>query len=953
MTEVMRTERSLVDHLHAHPNINHGVKQNYVERSVVFVYVEKTSDEIRPGDVTISKGIQVAREIVDQAVSAHSGRVIKSLGDNGLLLFCSSQDAVLSAIRIQRDLEDAQRILRDRVHLRLGIDTIIQLEGRDGVDEHVVNAICRLTNRCQNDGILLSQSTFENVGPYFQSRCSPIPDRSLRGIPELAASYQLDWSPGHCPVRGVPKKEKTTIEVLWNGTESRMTICDASDRAPTVQSYEAHTLDLGQIEKLSTGISESIRQANLDGAIGHASNELAKRGKLLFNLLFPEEMRKKIRQLKSEFLILHLDDACVHIPWELAHDGHDFLCCRFSLGRMVRTSQPICHERRSLPTETLSLLVLSDPSGNLPSAVQEGKELYDLCRHDPRVDLTWLNGKITIEEVESKLPHYDIVHYCGHAEHDSRNPDESGWLLSDGHLAAGSFQGYTGKGQVFPLLVFNSACHSGETTAWDQRTSAWSYGFANAFLLAGCVHYVGAICELLDTGSKEFSRVFYRSIIAGYPVGRSLRQARLDFRAGAATQSLTWAQYVLYGDPEAGLFAELSPSRETTLQSDGPPADDVNENPSTLSETASVYPEGSVRSVPRPAAVRLISRYGLAFKSLIAAGFLISLVWYSPKCFRGATYYSELGDRYEREGNLQAALVAYNQALDMNPKDSFIKGRRDGLQSQNYLQTKAEATARQNEQNNDIYSSLDYIDAIAASPPPSTTSDDRWTSSPLCINLHLSNHLAVDATSPGGVNLASLISQLQLQIKEEGWTVVLDRSDLLGTLREIRIGLSDVADPLNSTRPGHVKPARIEATVEEILRQGKPSFEIYLSDNEEASVGSIIRSDLSGSFDILVKELARGITDSLMKDYPLQGKIIQIDSSGILLNIGQDVRVINGDVFVVYPKPHDPIFDDNITFQEVVTKITVEAVGERVSRCALPSGEHHLEVGMRVRVERP
>ncbi|NUN97279.1 MAG: CHAT domain-containing protein, partial [Candidatus Omnitrophica bacterium] len=85
----------------------------------------------------------------------------------------------------------------------------------------------------------------------------------------------------------------------------------------------------------------------------------------------------------------------------------------------------------------------------------------------------------------------------------------------------------------------------------------WSFGLANAFLLAGCTHYVGVLSELLDTGSKDFARLFYRNIIAGLPVGKALYEARHEHRRQNPGKSLTWAQYVLYGDPDSGIFGTM------------------------------------------------------------------------------------------------------------------------------------------------------------------------------------------------------------------------------------------------------------------------------------------------------------------------------------------------------------------------------------------------------------
>jgi hypothetical protein len=51
-----------------------------------------------------------------------------------------------------------------------------------------------------------------------------------------------------------------------------------------------------------------------------------------------------------------------------------------------------------------------------------------------------------------------------------------------------------------------------------------------------------------DTPAAEFAVKFYRYVLSGEPTGEALRHARADIRA-AYPREITWAGYVLYGDP--------------------------------------------------------------------------------------------------------------------------------------------------------------------------------------------------------------------------------------------------------------------------------------------------------------------------------------------------------------------------------------------------------------------
>lgn len=557
MADDSSNDRSIGDLLKDLSGIEREIEESRVERCAVFADVAGYARYLdNYGDVAGRRRLQTAREVVQQSVDEHGGRIIKSIGGGWLILFLSPLDAVLAVVGIQRDLaENQDGASGDRILLRIGVDTGRLLVEPDDVFGEVVNVSQQLAERCLGDEILLSSTTFEKLGPYFQSRCVAISGLTLREKQESATGYRLEWRHDKPLLRGMVPEKKAVVEIHWIGPESHLSLYADPLSTASGQPTDIHTLDLGQIHQLSSQINLTIQKANKAGALRQTSVDLENQGKQLFDLLFPERIRDRIRHLKVDYLVLKLDPACVHIPWELAHDGNDFLCCRFPVGRVVEDAQPVAKSKRPRPQEILSLLVVSDPCANLPTAYKEGKDLYDLTRKDFRVNMEWLNGRVSAKEVSVRLARFDAVHYCGHGEHELSSPEESGWLLRDGRLSADSLKIYGGQEEALALLVFNNACHGGTTLVDDDDTATWSQGLAHAFLRAGCHHYIGAVSELLDSGSNEFARFFYRSLLAGYPVGRALHHARLAFRNSENANSLTWAQYVHYGDPDDGVFA--------------------------------------------------------------------------------------------------------------------------------------------------------------------------------------------------------------------------------------------------------------------------------------------------------------------------------------------------------------------------------------------------------------
>ena len=55
---------------------------------------------------TLARLKAIRRELIDPAIAAHSGRIVKLMGDGALVEFASADDAVTCAIEIQRQLRE-------------------------------------------------------------------------------------------------------------------------------------------------------------------------------------------------------------------------------------------------------------------------------------------------------------------------------------------------------------------------------------------------------------------------------------------------------------------------------------------------------------------------------------------------------------------------------------------------------------------------------------------------------------------------------------------------------------------------------------------------------------------------------------------------------------------------------------------------------------------------------
>ncbi|MBW7857433.1 MAG: CHAT domain-containing protein [Leptonema sp. (in: Bacteria)] len=290
---------------------------------------------------------------------------------------------------------------------------------------------------------------------------------------------------------------------------------------------------------ISSNYGQTVNEAEI-------TDQLYRSGQIVFNQFFPSRIREIFAQSEGGVLFLHLDQSLSHVPWELLHDGVSFLADRFIIGRSIagawnETSRDI--------RSKLRMLIVADPTGDLPAAREEGEILYETLNADISSDLLeirFLSGRrIDRLTLLNELQDKDIVHYAGHTGRDEDG--ETGWLLANNKILRST---EIEKQQIPPFFVFSNSCSSFGSFALEE-----SNRMASAFLRSGVSGYVGTTWDISDSNEViEFAIEFYRNIFLERTIGESLLEARSKARKRNGSSDLTWAAYSLHGNPMQRLF---------------------------------------------------------------------------------------------------------------------------------------------------------------------------------------------------------------------------------------------------------------------------------------------------------------------------------------------------------------------------------------------------------------
>lgn len=333
------------------------------------------------------------------------------------------------------------------------------------------------------------------------------------------------------------------LEISKENKTLKTSVFEKDELAQTVRNYSQSSPDWAEIDRLCQEALSLLNKSRGPDSAG--LDNLKKTGQLLWEQLIGRAVKEQLNKTQKQNLLLSLDEELLRIPWELLYTTEDFLCLRFNTSRLIRTKEQTQSPKYRGRNNSSRMLILADPTADLNSAYQEGlyiKNQFD--RKTSKIKIDFKSAPVDTLYVKKALRDYDIVHFAGHCQYQQDNPLESGWLLSNGTLKARDILSIA-ETSPLPSLVFSNACHSAEEM---------THSLASAFLFSGTKIYIGAIQKIEDPSSLGFAKEFYSRLIQGEPVGSALRLSRLKLIEQDGPASLSWANYILYGDAGFSLF---------------------------------------------------------------------------------------------------------------------------------------------------------------------------------------------------------------------------------------------------------------------------------------------------------------------------------------------------------------------------------------------------------------
>jgi adenylate cyclase len=154
-------------------------------------------------------------DLIDPAITAHHGHIIKRTGDGSIIEFRSVVDAVRCALEVQTGMVERNAGLAPerRIEFRVGIHLGDVVEEADGdLMGDGVNIAARLEGICEPGQVCLSEDAYRQVKARLELQVADLGPQSLKNIAEPVRAYLLRHG---APATQKPPQPATKMRGVW------------------------------------------------------------------------------------------------------------------------------------------------------------------------------------------------------------------------------------------------------------------------------------------------------------------------------------------------------------------------------------------------------------------------------------------------------------------------------------------------------------------------------------------------------------------------------------------------------------------------------------------------------------------------------------------------------------------------------------------------------------------
>lgn len=200
------------------------------------------------GDAVALEAIARCLEKLRGAAERSGGRVVKTIGDEVMVLFPDPDAAAMAAARMQTAMEQLPAVGETKLALRVGFNAGPVIQQDNDVFGDTVNLASRLVNQASKGQIITSTKTAAQLGPVLRNWVRQLYAIQVKGKSEEVELAEIIWKFDQNTTKFVAsappsRAERTVLRLKYAGREM-------------VRRREAESITLGRGEDCSLIVSD-------------------------------------------------------------------------------------------------------------------------------------------------------------------------------------------------------------------------------------------------------------------------------------------------------------------------------------------------------------------------------------------------------------------------------------------------------------------------------------------------------------------------------------------------------------------------------------------------------------------------------------------------------------------------------------------------------------------------
>ena len=170
--------------------------------TVMFTDLKGSTDMAdKKGSFEVRLLLDYHNDIVFPLIDSGNGRLVKTMGDGTMSYFLRAQDAVLTAVKIQQEINDFNQtgrseipiLMRIGIHTGKGIVDEDKEKGKIDIFGDVANVAARIEAQAQSSEVLLSEASFNALREKEKVYCRFLKTCELKGKAEKFNLFKAFW----------------------------------------------------------------------------------------------------------------------------------------------------------------------------------------------------------------------------------------------------------------------------------------------------------------------------------------------------------------------------------------------------------------------------------------------------------------------------------------------------------------------------------------------------------------------------------------------------------------------------------------------------------------------------------------------------------------------------------------------------------------------------------------